>query len=179
MGESPDIVHVFLDRRDEESFSAMFRLLSPTILRYFRLRGCPLELAEDLTQEVMFIVYTHSARLRDRNLFQPWLFQIARNAWLQHRRQQQRRVQSAALDNLDETFCAANPDLVEASSFAEWLGDLNPGQRELAHLRYVEGFEYHELATMLNLPIGTVQWKVFQLKRILASRLGVSSVASG
>ena len=171
--ESRDAVECFLDRLDEESYSAMFRVMTPRVFRYFRLRGCSRDMSEDLTQEVMFIVYTQIRRLRNRDLFRSWLFQIARNAWLQHRRQQNRRVPASALDDLDEVACPTNADPADSSRFGEWMARLKPQERELLVLRYLEGFEYHELASMLNIPIGTVQWRVFQLKKTLAGRAGV------
>jgi RNA polymerase sigma factor (sigma-70 family) len=51
----------------------------------------------------------------------------------------------------------------------EWL---EPAEREMMLLRYLEGFEYHEIASMLNIPVGTVQWKIFHSKRKLAARFG-------
>ena len=39
--------------------------------------------------------------------------------------------------------------------------------------RFVEGLEYHEIASTLDIAMGTVQWKIFQVKRKLADRLGV------
>ncbi len=170
--ESRGTIESFLDRLDEESYSAMFRVMSPRLFRYFRLRGCSRDMAEDLTQEVMFTVYQRVQDLRNRDVFRPWLFQIARNAWLQYRRQEHRRVETAGLDALDAAASSCNVDLVAASCVGEWLEWLKPEDRELVILRYIEGFEYHELATILNMPVGTVQWKVFQLKRTLVGRLG-------
>jgi DNA-directed RNA polymerase specialized sigma24 family protein len=37
-------------------------------------------------------------------------------------------------------------------------------------LRYVDELEYHEIAEVMGLPAGTVQWKVFNAKRKLAQR---------
>ena len=169
--ESGAVIADFLARPDEESYSAMFRLVSPRVFCYFRLRGCSRDVSEDLTQEVMLTVYRQSRRLRNPDMFYSWLFRIARNTWLQHIRQQQRRVQAAGLGNLVDELCAAGASSVETSCLVEWLGWLKPDERELVVLRYLEGFEYHEMATMLNMPVGTVQWKVFQLKRTLADRL--------
>ena len=39
-------------------------------------------------------------------------------------------------------------------------------------LRYIEGLEYHEIAAVLDLPIGTVQWKIHNSKKKLAARFG-------
>ena len=49
------IVARFLDSPSNESFTALFRLYIPALIRYFRFRGCLLSLAEDLAQDVMLV----------------------------------------------------------------------------------------------------------------------------
>jgi DNA-directed RNA polymerase specialized sigma24 family protein len=38
-------------------------------------------------------------------------------------------------------------------------------------LRFVEEWEYHEIAAAQDIPIGTVQWRVFNSKKKLAMHL--------
>jgi len=38
-------------------------------------------------------------------------------------------------------------------------------------LRFVEEWEYHEIAAAQAIPIGTVQWRVFNSKKKLAAHL--------
>jgi DNA-directed RNA polymerase specialized sigma24 family protein len=38
-------------------------------------------------------------------------------------------------------------------------------------LRFVEEWEYHEIAAAKAIPIGTVQWRVFNAKKRLATHL--------
>jgi DNA-directed RNA polymerase specialized sigma24 family protein len=38
-------------------------------------------------------------------------------------------------------------------------------------LRFVEQWEYHEIAAAQAIPIGTVQWRVFNAKKKLAAHL--------
>ena len=167
-----DAIDEFLDQLSEETYRQLFRALSPRIFRYFRLRGCERELAEDLTQEVMLAVYTSHRQLRQRDLFRPWMFRIARNLWLQHVRQQGRRVRMSDLGEAPEEAMAYTPDPVRTSCFDEWMALLSPDERDLVLLRYVEGLEYHEIGELLGVPQGTVQWRVFQLKRKLARHFG-------
>src|ERR1700685_3592367 len=81
-----DIVSRFLDRPDSETYSELFHAIISEVTGYFRVRGCRPPADEDLAQDVLFTVYRQSHQLRDRNLFRPWLFSIARNALLQYRR---------------------------------------------------------------------------------------------
>jgi hypothetical protein len=90
-------LEAFVACPDEERFAVLFRLLAPQLLVYFRARGCEAGVAEDLTQEVMLTLFRKVDGLRDRDLFRPWLFRIAKNALLQHLRKQGQRVETVAL----------------------------------------------------------------------------------
>ena len=44
-------------------------------------------------------------------------------------------------------------------------------EREALTLRFIEEWEYHEIAAAKAIPIGTVQWRVFNAKKKLAPHL--------
>jgi DNA-directed RNA polymerase specialized sigma24 family protein len=48
---------------------------------------------------------------------------------------------------------------------------LDTHERETMTLRFVEEWEYHEIAAVQAIPIGTVQWRVFNSKKKLALHL--------
>jgi RNA polymerase sigma-70 factor (ECF subfamily) len=171
-----ETVDLFLSEPTEESFCAMFRAVAPQIIRYFRARGCEPSLSEDLTQEVMLAVFRQVSMLRDRKFFRPWIFKIARNALLQHLRRESRNVQTTELDVRVHDSVGPAGDLLSGSSFAQWLAYLGPNDRQALMLRYVEDLEYHEIAEVLSIPLGTVQWRIFQAKRKLAARFGPQPV---
>jgi len=172
-----ETINGFLVNPTEEAYQRLFRVISPQVLGYFRVRGCDQSLGEDLTQEVMATVYTESRHLRDHELFRAWLFRVARNQWLQHRRREQRRVPTTELNEASERASGKERDPLLEPSFAEWLAWLRPDERRLIVLRFVEGLEYHEIASTLDMAMGTVQWKIFQAKRKLADHFGVRGSA--
>ena len=47
---------------------------------------------------------------------------------------------------------------------------LDSREREVMKLRFIEQWEYHEIAAQA-IPIGTVQWRVFNAKKKLAPHL--------
>ena len=55
--------------------------------------------------------------------------------------------------------------------FRDWMAFLESREREALTLRFVEEWEYHEIAAAKNIPIGTVQWRVFNAKKKLAPHL--------
>ena len=45
-------------------------------------------------------------------------------------------------------------------------------------LRFLEDWEYHEIAAAHNIPIGTVQWRVFNARKKLALHLAAGAERS-
>jgi RNA polymerase sigma-70 factor (ECF subfamily) len=162
-----EIIGRFLASADEGAFSALFRVISPQLLRYFRVRKCEPELAEDLLQEVMIAVYKHRDALRDARLFRPWLFKIARNVMLQHIRSQTREVATVEYAELPGDVAGAPVDVLASAQLDQWMACLTEAERNILMLRYFEGLEYSEIAEVLEIPLGTVQWRIFNAKKHL------------
>src|SRR6266850_4300052 len=78
------VTEMFLEIPNDDSFTNLFNAFTPQLIAFFRARSCELALAEDLAQEVMLIVYSKAAQIRDRTLFRAWLFKIARKALCHH-----------------------------------------------------------------------------------------------
>ena len=162
----------FLNQADEDSYDALFRILSPQLVAFFRRRGHETGIAEDLAQEVMLTVYRRSGQIRDHKLFRAWLFKVARNAASRHFAQRTRQAPMVEVPDLNELPSApirhpAGP----ASEFQDWMKFLDPQEREAMTLRFIEEWEYHEIAEAKAVPIGTVQWRVFNSKKKLTPHL--------
>ena len=74
-------------------------------------------------------------------------------------------------DSVDHLTSVSTEPGPPAFEFMRWMGFLNPREREVMTLRFVEQWEYHEIAAAKNMPIGTVGWMVFNAKKKLAPRL--------
>jgi len=55
--------------------------------------------------------------------------------------------------------------------FLHWMGFLDSRESEVMKLRFIEQWEYHEIAAAQAIPIGTVQWRVFNAKKKLMPHL--------
>lgn len=167
------VTEEFLDSPGEASFHSLFRTFTPQLTSFFRARGCELALSEDLAQEVMFTVYRKADQLRDRALFRAWLFKIARSVLCRHYGRQSREVETIGLENLADRLLVSGQMTAgtPAFEFLDWIGFLDECEQETLRLRFVEEWEYHEIATAQETPIGTVQWRVFNAKKKLAPLL--------
>src|SRR5258708_689216 len=165
-------IEAFLDAPKEESFASLFKILTPQLVAFFRARGCE-AVAEDLAQEVMLTVYRKAGQIRDRALFRAWVFTIARNALSRHWGQRSREVETVDLAEVPERFVASNKQSAgtPAFEFHLWMAFLDSQEREALTLRFIEEYEYHEIAATQTIPIGTAQWRVFNAKKKLAPHL--------
>ncbi len=162
----------FLNTPCDESFDDLFKTFSPQLVAFFRARGCML-IAEDLAQEVMLTVYRKAEQIRDHSSFRAWMFKIARNALCRHYGKQTREVETVDLADVPERLVAASSKSAgtPAFEFHHWMAFLDSRERETLTLRFIEEWEYHEIATAQDIPIGTVQWRVFSAKKKLAPYL--------
>jgi RNA polymerase sigma-70 factor, ECF subfamily len=163
----------FLEAPNEDSFSELFNIFTPQLVAFFRARNCELPLSEDLAQEVMLTVYRKASQIRDRMLFRAWLFKIARNALCRHYGKQTREVETVDLAEVSDRLVAAGnkPAGTPAFEFLHWMTFLDSRESEALTLRFIEQWEYHEIAAAQATPIGTVQWRVFNAKKRLAPHL--------
>jgi len=167
-----EIAERFLEQADDESFNAVFRVFSPQLVAFFRRRGHEKGIAEDLAQEVMLTVYRKAGQLRDHKLFRAWLFRVARNAACRHFAQRTREVPTVDVANIRDFLPAPNQSpFGPTTEFKDWMKFLDARERETMKLRFIEEWEYHEIAAAQAIPIGTVQWRVFNSKKKLAAHL--------
>jgi RNA polymerase sigma-70 factor (ECF subfamily) len=160
----------FLEFPNQDTFAAVFTTFTPPLISFFRARGCDQPLSEDLAQDVMFIVYRKANQLRDRTLFRAWLFKVARSLLCRFYGKQSREIETIDIEKVADGLVASTttPAATPAFEFLHWMSFLNSREREALTLRFIEDREYHEIASAKGIPIGTVQWRVFNAKRKLA-----------
>ena len=166
----PELIDRFLSNATEQSFAALFPVLYPQVLRYFSFRGFAKEIAEEMAQDVLVTVFRKSSTVRDRGLFRPWLFKVAQNTMRQYLRRTHNNPHLRSLEEASAMETEAAVPLSENDGFLEMISVLNPEERQVMILRYIDDLSYEEIASVLNLAMGTVKWKIFDSKaRICAS----------
>ena len=151
--------------RDRTAFAELYDHFAPRILGYLLRLGLDRGSAEELTQEVMVVLWQKA------NLFDPsksslstWLFRVARN----RRIDAQRRDRSGLIDPDDPFFhpAASEPadQTVDAGRRDERIrfamADLPEEQRSLVKLAFFDGLSHSEIATKTDLPLGTVKSRI-------------------
>jgi RNA polymerase sigma-70 factor (ECF subfamily) len=151
----------------------LFERYHLAIFRFLRRMTRSREVAEDLLQEVFLRVVRSESRFRREGTDRAWVFRIARNVLLNHRRDESRRDAGAPLD---ESGAGAPPArLVERLSLEEALGRLDETGREVFLLREVGGLGYREISSVCGLSDDAVRNRIYRarcdLRRLLARTL--------
>lgn len=150
-------------REDREAFIRLFARFAPRLKGFFVRRGATPDQAEDLTQETMARIWRYAAAFDpSRGGVDTWVFVIARNAWIDHLRQERRsetRERRALEDALPEpetpgeAYEAGERERLVRAALATLSGD----QKEILRLNFFLGHTHAQIADKLQLPLGTVK----------------------
>ena len=138
---------------DQSGFEELVRRRQSSIRSLFRRLSHNASLADDLSQETFLQAWKQIRHLKSVGAFGGWLRQVAVNVWLQHIRS---RVRFADLDSVvEEATGTLNTSMQLDLDFA--LSQLTPAVRLCIVLNYHEGLSHAEIASMTQLPLGTVK----------------------
>jgi RNA polymerase sigma-70 factor, ECF subfamily len=183
-----DVVALAKQGRDEAFRELVRRYERPVFSLIYRMVR-DRETAEDLSQETFIKVLNHIDRYRPEFKLSSWLFKIANNVTIDFLRK--RQVDTVSMDGSPH---AASASEIEATSFTvEARGEtaleemesrelgtaieraiarLRPEYRSCILLRHVEGRSYEEIASILDIPLGTVKTYIHRARHELRDALG-------
>ena len=122
--------------------------------------------AEDILQDVFLRVYAHLDTLADEQRLMTWVYQIARNAIVDHHR---RRRPMAPLPEAIAAPEAPPDDLIPEllPGLATMLGRLSPEDRQALILTEVDGLSQREVAERLGLSLSGAKSRVQRARKKL------------
>jgi RNA polymerase sigma-70 factor (ECF subfamily) len=169
-----------LRRGDAAAFDAFYAKYRARVLG-FLLRLCGRrDVAEDLFQETWVKLARHAPRLAEDTDLAAWLFRVARNAWVSHRRwsmldlsrlvalQEEVVAPARTTGGEERTDAARAVARLEAA-----IASLPPASREVLLLVGVEGFEQEQAATILGISYAALRQRLARARTQLAEKLGM------
>lgn len=162
---------------DKEAFETLFRRYRDGIYNLCLQRtGGNTDDASDLMQDTFLKVYLGLDKYDDRYTFGQWIYTIARNTFIDYVR---RRKDDLSIDQLGKGALHATPAATDASPEERIIAEQRKVQiernmallpdkyRQLVELRFIKGYSYEEIASQLDLPIGTVSTQIHRARERL------------
>jgi RNA polymerase sigma-70 factor (ECF subfamily) len=125
--------------------------------------------AEDLVHDALVRAYERKATFRRGANLRTWLLSIVHNAHIDRVRQarsQSRRHEQAAAE-FEPSLPASQDHAVRLKQVREAFFNLPEEQREALHLVAIEDLSYHEAASALGIPVGTLMSRIARARASL------------
>jgi len=150
---------------DPEAYAALFRRIAPKVKAYMMRSGADAAMAEDLAQETLARIWLKAGLYQsDRGGAEAWILSMARNLRIDRLRREKVWQLSEALPEGHDSEPSSEPPADEQLDARERgdrvraaLASLTAEQRAVIELSYVEGLSHSEIATRLELPLGTIK----------------------
>jgi RNA polymerase sigma-70 factor (ECF subfamily) len=147
----------------------LFRLYHDRVFRYLYRTAGEVDTAHDLTQDVFLRVSRAAVPEASEPELAAWLFRIARNIFLDHRRRLARRPQESLSESHGVSGRSASQETAAAVSQA--LATLPDIDRDVFLLREMAGLGYDEIARTCDLTPDAVRSRIHRARLALRRQL--------
>ena len=159
---------VLVERYQKQVFALAYRL------------GGDYDEARDMAQEAFIRIYQELPKFDNSRRFFPWMYRVAHNTCINilHKRPKE----TVPLDNVYDLSADAASGSGSGYEQLELTDTLESALQELPEsyrlplvLKYVGGFSYQEIADQMDLPVSTIETRLFRgrtmLKKALAGKM--------
>lgn len=166
-------------------FSNLINNETSTLKNYAMILTKNIEDANDLVQETMLKAFTYRSKFATGTNLKGWLYIIMKNSFINNYRRLVKR--NTVIDTSENTYLLENSKHTEYNigevSFMrkdiDYAINMLPEDLKATFSLNIDGFKYHEIAEILEIPIGTVKTRIFVAKRKLRKMLHIYGVNFG
>ncbi len=184
-----ELIHAALMQGDQKAYAELMKLYWNQVYEMMLKKSSDENIADDLTIEAFGKAFQNLHQYVPVYAFSTWLYKIATNNFIDHKRRLNRRTFS-----IDETY--ENVDGISGSLpgiaceqpgpeenfirkqkallMHEIVDRLKPHYRKLIELRYFKEYSYVEIANEMQMPLGTVKAQLFRARELLYTILKYS-----
>ncbi|MEN9569614.1 MAG: hypothetical protein RL172_845 [Bacteroidota bacterium] len=135
------------------------------------------EVAKDLLQETMYRALANKDKYNVGTNVKAWLYTIMRNIFINNYRRKAK--QNTIFDHTPNDFLLNynQSSINNTAEVALKVKDIQGAIHQLPHIfrnpfmLYFEGYKYHEIAAMLNEPLGTIKSRIHFARKLLKEQL--------
>jgi RNA polymerase sigma-70 factor (ECF subfamily) len=170
---------------DTAAFKLLYDRYREKVRNFFFHLTWDAEVAKDWTQEVFLRLWLARARYEPTGKFTTYLFQIAKNFYLNHRARQKQDAQTLSLDEVAESGALPKIELIDLATQPDVMLFHKYRQRQIRRaiaalpepyrlvftMSHFDGLKYREIADVLSIPVGTVKSRMNGAVRMLRQML--------
>lgn len=132
--------------------------------------------AKDVIQEVFIRVWKGRDKLADIENMEAWCMRITKNLSLDKLRLQKRMKIQATYESVTIQHPDVTPDVraelhESMQNITQLMAGLPEKQRQIIHLRDVEGYTYNEICDILELDMNQVKVNLFRARNAVREKL--------
>lgn len=169
--DQPSMIHGESAIASETAVRAGLSANLAKLWRYGLVLSRQRDVADDLVQQTCVRALERAQQFSDGTRLDHWLLSILHSIWLNELRSRRVRFGQGQIE-AEEVLAFDGAEIadrkMEALQVMKRVNDLPEAQRMAVFLAYVEGFSYREVATVLDIPIGTVMSRLAAARAKLA-----------
>jgi RNA polymerase sigma-70 factor (ECF subfamily) len=169
-----------LRRGDARAFDAVYERYRGRVHGFLLRLSGRRDVAEDLFQETFLKLARNAPKLQEDTDLAAWLFTVARNAWVSHRRWSMLDLSRLVAIEDDALPAGRVPDpdarvdaVRDVERLERALAALPAASREVLLLVGIEGFDQEQAAAMLGITYEALRQRLSRARSQLARRLAM------
>jgi RNA polymerase sigma factor (sigma-70 family) len=129
------------------------------------------EVAADLTQETLLKALRHQASFSINTNLTGWLLTITKNTFLNSAKRSSinRKITNTIYSESTKEFNNVE-SFINMNDIEKSINNLK-AELKSPFKQFIEGYKYHEIATEMQLPIGTVKSRIFKARTICSNEI--------
>ena len=127
------------------------------------------ENAEDIAQNVFVKIGNLEQEKLPKNYEASWIYTVTKNECISFIR---KNKEISSIENRLENEKNEIEAVIQNSSYQNLLGSLEQVEKQIIFLKIEAGYSFKEIAKLLKMPMGTVQWKYYKSLNSLKLLIG-------
>jgi RNA polymerase sigma-70 factor (ECF subfamily) len=154
-----------VQRHNRQAFTELYRRFQPRLLAYLNRMLSSMAIADEIVDDVMFVVWKDAGKFRGESAVSSWIFGIAYRQAMSALRSEARFQRP--LDRSADIGQLVAPPARDLDLLGAGLAGLSADHRQVIVLTYFCGCSYEEIAEIADCPVGTVKTRMFHARRRL------------
>ena len=153
-----------------DEFEKQLADVSSGVERFVRYRLPSQTDADDVLQEVYLSAYRSFSGLKNKDAFKPWIISIARNKCNDYFRARAAQMEISIEELSQQELSTGRLGLSVVHTVRETLDRLGDKDKQILYLYFWKELPQTEIATLLDIPVGTVKSRLHTAKQHFKSK---------